>query len=213
MVLALEPVFCQNWIYDFLYNHGVSCDLNTVNDGGDDDDLSDLMYTARIYPHVKDDVVFEACESASEELGPAYRLVYEKVKRLLVITVRQPSEQQSYAMESWMRRARVQLLEQTWPPLLILAVLVCSATGLLLSLVKLLELWADHESPWLTPFHFALDYAVVLTRMALAAWPVTLLVMALIIFGAWRCMCRSGGSQQKERRVTAWVLCECVCLL
>lgn len=208
MVLALESVYCQNSVYDFLYNHGVSCDLNTINDGGDnDDELSDLVYTARVYSHVKDDVVFEACECAAQELGPAYRLVYEKVKRQLVITVRQPSEQQSYAMESWMRRARVQLLEQTWPPLVILVVLVCSATTLLLSSVKLLELWADHESPWLTPFHFALDYAIVCTRIALAAWPVTLAVMAFVIFGAWRCMCSrsgsSGGAQQKQRRTTA----------
>jgi hypothetical protein len=201
MVLALEPVYCQDRLYDFLYEHGVSCDLKTVNDGGYDE-LSDLVYTGHVDSNIKDDVVFDACESASQELGPAYRLVYEKVKRQLVITVRQPSEQQSYAMESWMRRARMQLLEQTWPPLVILAVLVCSATGLLLSLVKLLELWADHESPWLTPFHFALDYAIVLTRMALAAWPVTLVAMAIVIFGAWRCMCRT-GSQQKQRRTTA----------
>jgi hypothetical protein len=196
MVLALESVHCQSSVYDFLYNHGVSCELNTINDGGDDE-RSDLVYVAQIHPHIKDDVVMAAWSCAGADLGPAYRFVYEPVKRQLVITVRQPSEQQSYALESWMRRARVQLLERTWPPLLILTVLVCSATVLVISLLKLLELWADHESPWLTPFHFALDYAIVLARMAIVAWPLTLLALTVIVLIAWRCICRTGATAQK----------------
>lgn len=174
--LKLIPVQVKSDISEFLYRHGIDCDLIEDDDGGAD--YHDLRYTARIGERVAKTSIAGALRAAAE-LGSGYAVSY--VDNALEFHVRQPSERESYALMHAFRTMRTVVTDLVWPDWLIVGALLVGVALAVSGALHLHSLWHSHESAWKTPLDFAIDSGAVALTAASDLWFVTLPALAALV--------------------------------
>jgi hypothetical protein len=177
MPLVIPAIEAQRRIADFLHEHGVSAEVDTVDDGGAD--YGDLEFRAHVAARTSDTAITSALQNAAHELGPAFSLSFADRRRELTFYVRQPTAAQSYELEKSFRANDRVLSMPVWSPRLCALALVIGIALMLAGVLNIHALWHPYEHAYQTPAHYALDVLSVLLALIADLWAYALSALGI----------------------------------
>ena len=186
MPLVITSLNAQDRIADFLHDAGVNANLETIDDGGEE--FGDMQFTAQVQASVDEDVIRDALADAPDELGPAFDVTYSNRLRQMLFLVKQPSDRQSYELETAFRHGNRVLNMPVWSARLCAFVLASGISMIIVGTLMLHNHWHPYESAYQTPMHYLGDIISVSWSLAIDLWEASLALLTLLsgLVYSWR---------------------------